>query len=317
MSNIVGYSLGCVTPVRYDLTQGEDATGNGIGFSLPSCAPLPVGDEVVTLSTVSQSSTPTLIGFSEFADPSVPPKKYLRKDGSGRIDRYDYSFNPGPNYCQGACSGGSDAQTYEGYDSYNAATGVLTKNSVVRTYQNIYSCPPTNQIAFGPGLPADFGAVGVDPLRPYQEKIYTKTSAVLTGLENCIASPLEGGRIKNVFGSRRMDLSVEDTEDNAVARAIKTPGTEAVALRTARTTGFSFDLTTVEATLHCSNLHPELLYRVNYYLKTVDLTTAGVTLTPYGVDIPTNSASYDLDAVTLSPSPGFSQELVNYSISTR
>ena len=112
-------------------------------------------------------------------------------------------------------------------------------------------------------------------------------------------------------------LSVEDTEDNAVARAIKTPGTEAVALRTARTTGFSFDLTTVEATLHCSNLHPELLYRVNYYLKTVNLTTAGVTLTPYGVDIPTNSASYDLDAVTLSPSPGFSQELVNYNIFTR
>lgn len=38
MSNIVGYSLGCVTPVRYDLTQGEDATGNGLGYALGGCS---------------------------------------------------------------------------------------------------------------------------------------------------------------------------------------------------------------------------------------------------------------------------------------
>lgn len=37
MSNTVGYSLGCVTPVRYDLTQGEDATGNGLGYALGGC----------------------------------------------------------------------------------------------------------------------------------------------------------------------------------------------------------------------------------------------------------------------------------------
>ena len=39
MSNIVGYSLGCVTPVRYNLTQGEDATGNAVAFSVLGCAP--------------------------------------------------------------------------------------------------------------------------------------------------------------------------------------------------------------------------------------------------------------------------------------
>ena len=112
-------------------------------------------------------------------------------------------------------------------------------------------------------------------------------------------------------------LSVEDTEDNAVTRAIKTPGTEAVALRTARTTGFSFDLTTVEATLHCSNLKPEFLYRVKYDLKTTNLSTSVATLTPYEVDIPAASASYDLDAITLSPASGFSLEVVNYNIFTR
>ena len=39
MSNTVGYSLGCVTPVRYNLTQGEDATGNTVAFSVLGCAP--------------------------------------------------------------------------------------------------------------------------------------------------------------------------------------------------------------------------------------------------------------------------------------
>ena len=39
MSNTVGYSLGCVTAVRYSFTQGEDATGNGAAFSLSGCTP--------------------------------------------------------------------------------------------------------------------------------------------------------------------------------------------------------------------------------------------------------------------------------------
>ena len=40
MSNTVGYSLGCVTQVRYSLTQGEDVTGSAVGYSLGGC-PLP------------------------------------------------------------------------------------------------------------------------------------------------------------------------------------------------------------------------------------------------------------------------------------
>lgn len=40
MSNTVGYSLGgCTVGVRYTLTQGEDATGNAVAFSLQKCDP--------------------------------------------------------------------------------------------------------------------------------------------------------------------------------------------------------------------------------------------------------------------------------------
>ena len=40
MSNTVGYTLGgCTAGVRYTLTQGEDATGNAVSFSLQKCDP--------------------------------------------------------------------------------------------------------------------------------------------------------------------------------------------------------------------------------------------------------------------------------------
>ena len=39
MSNTVGYSLGCGTPVRYNLTQGEDVTGNIVAPLVLSCSP--------------------------------------------------------------------------------------------------------------------------------------------------------------------------------------------------------------------------------------------------------------------------------------
>ena len=39
MSNTVGYSLGCGTPVRYNLTQGEDTTGNAVASSVLGCTP--------------------------------------------------------------------------------------------------------------------------------------------------------------------------------------------------------------------------------------------------------------------------------------
>ena len=39
MSNTVGYSLGCVTGVKYNLTQGEDATGNAVPAMMLGCAP--------------------------------------------------------------------------------------------------------------------------------------------------------------------------------------------------------------------------------------------------------------------------------------
>ena len=39
MSNTVGYSLGCGTPVRYNLTRGEDVTGNIVAPLVLGCSP--------------------------------------------------------------------------------------------------------------------------------------------------------------------------------------------------------------------------------------------------------------------------------------
>lgn len=39
MSNSIGYSLGCGTSVRYNLTQGEDTTGNAVASQVMGCTP--------------------------------------------------------------------------------------------------------------------------------------------------------------------------------------------------------------------------------------------------------------------------------------
>ena len=308
MSNRKEYSIGCVIPVRFNLTQGEDTTGNWIGFSLPSCAPLPVGDEVVTLSTVSQSSTPTLVGFSELFYPSTPPRKYKRKDGwgdSSRISHYD------------ACSGpriqGSDRYLISGYDYYTEGGLLVTDNSHYTIWQKLGGYPPTGVVADGAGLPDSLHY----PTQP-NDLIWTYTDTpTLHGKVPYQCAFTTTGAFSTPSGENWIELSNEDTEDDAIARASKTSGTSAVALRTARTTGFSFDLTTVEATLHCSNLDVGLRYRVGYDIKRVNLATSVTALTRYEVDVPAFLTSYDLGAVSLSPDSGFSLELVNYTISPR
>ena len=306
MSNTVGYSLGCVTPVRFHLTQGEDATGNAVAFHLPSCTPSPIGDEIVTLSTISHSSTPTLIGFSEFSSPSSPPRKYKRKSGWGEAGRCSRSGS-----CDGVLIQGSDRRLFSGYDYYDES-GVLNLNSTVTAWGDLGVCPSTTVVFTGAGLP------GVLEEPPPNGSIWTYTDGpTLRGMVAFQCGYTTTGGYSTPFGENWIELSNEDTEDDAIARAVASPGVGAVASRTVRTTGFNFSLTTVEATLHCTNLYSEFLYRVRYDIKETNLATSISTLIPYKVDIPENSTSYDLAPVSLIPDSGFSLELVNYGIFTR
>lgn len=307
MSNTIGYSLGgCVTAARYNLTQGEDSTGNTVVFSLPACVPA-IGTESVSLDTVSRFYTPTLIGFSEYVDPSSPPRKYRTKTSTPSPGyRAVYSFScAGPLY-------GSDGGYREGYEQYNAMTGAFTTTARLKIRQTFGSEPPVAVIS---DIPTTFPTT---PLVNDAECTATsgKTFTQALAGTDCYYEFSTGlwYTFKNGH-AQRYDLTDEDTEADAIARATPTVGTGAVASRTARTTGFGFNLTTVEALLHCSNLRSEFLYRVRYDIKETNLTTSAVTLTPYEVDVPALSVSYDLATITLSPNPGFSQELVNHSIS--
>ena len=309
MSNRKEYSIGCVIPVRFNLTQGEDTTGNGIGFSLPSCAPLPVGDEVVTLSTVSQSSTPTLVGYSGFT-PTTPPIKFLRIDASGSSDRCWYG-NP-----EGTGTATSDGYYPSGYSEYDRVTGVFDQKTgkVEARYDNIPGChhPPaliSNTFELGQPTPTNFPTTGYS-------YVVTKDRVEMTG-KGVLFKPVDSPPSAIATGTWVTQLSEPDDEESAIARAVSTPGTSGVASRTVRTTGFSFNLTTVQATLHCSELDTSLRYGVRYDIKETNLSTSASTLTPYEVDVPAFLASCDLDAVTLSPDSGFSLELVNYTIFTR
>ena len=72
MSNTVGYSISCGTPVRYNLTQGEDVTGNGIGYALGGCSPLPMlwwNTEQTAYCQSGYHGTPITVASGTFSSP--------------------------------------------------------------------------------------------------------------------------------------------------------------------------------------------------------------------------------------------------------
>ncbi|MEY4941732.1 MAG: hypothetical protein RIQ93_3467, partial [Verrucomicrobiota bacterium] len=86
------------------------------------------------------------------------------------------------------------------------------------------------------GLPSESDYVG-----GIRESLTTVTRQ-LAGTDACIAF---GSGRRRVQGSLTSELSVEDTEEDALGRAIVTPGNSRTAYRTKRTNGFSFSLSKV------------------------------------------------------------------------
>lgn len=261
MANRITYELGCGRGESFDFSSSpaNDVSGNSLAYGLGECsAPIPEPIELA-LSFVSNEATPELIGFSEFADPSAPPKKYLVKTGSGRYDRSDFTTSPPPDYCEGECES-SDAQSLEGADSYNATTGVLTVASVVRNYQSLDGCPSTYEISNAAGLP--------EILTTSSALLFTitntKTRSSRTGTEVCAPSESEGGRIKFCYGEQQLNLTSEDTEDNAIARASLTTGTSDTATRTARANLFTFTYRYTDPTAACVDLEVGGVYYISY-----------------------------------------------------
>ena len=160
----------------------------------------------------SESFTATLIGFSEFTNPSVPAKKYRRKAYSGTAEFDTYS---------GTCSGSltyAVSCTLSGACQYDPVTGVLTS-----TFAQF--CNGGLNAAGGCGSLAPTSGRGVTTDQTSQQA-YPTPECYQNG--------------KSVADTYRIQLSDEDKDQDAEQRAAKVSGTSNIVFRTTRTTGFTF-----------------------------------------------------------------------------
>lgn len=218
----------------------------------------------VAAAFVSEGGTATLIGHSEFADAgaSVPPKKYLTKTASGTLQECVSNTLS----CAGPFS--SAKYVYSGAASYDAVTGALTNTFNLATYSTAGSCPAADFAGDTPQAPS-WGDTTVASVSCTQTNTVTKTRVDRIRSGACCDDIPTLGRSTTASGSQYWELSTEDTEDNAMNRAVKTPGTSNTATHEARGAGdFSFEFVEVSFALNFTNLAVG-----KSYTATVDILT--------------------------------------------
>lgn len=308
MSNTIGYSIGsCSSGESFDFSKSpyNDSTGSGLSSVVSVCRKEYVPpSEAISLSYSSSGAVPSLIGFSEFTDPSSPPKKYLRND----IDSYvKYFVIPYP-YCDCSLSGEQTLFSIIGAATYDPISG--TGTGVTRFLSQKYeygSCEHGNPSPSGVYMEA-----GADA--NIFQLSQTKTTSNGSPYSSCHQFE-SGWNVVAIDNSRVTNtLSIEDTEDNAVSRASWTAGSDSVAQRTSRTTGFSFIYIKVTPTAICTGLSIGHSYHINYTIKTKNLSTNA---SSYVLGIQTFTSISETQNVVLpelDPASGFSCEITTYSI---
>lgn len=228
----------------------------------------------VAAAFVSEAGTGTLIGFSEYASPSVPPKKYRVQTLSGFTYACDFlGFT-----CPSSNVRGISRYDYSGNATYNATTGALVNNSVetVRATVTNPGIGCGENFPNGPGFPFN----QVPAVTPFAPQNVGDSSTVSSPATRTWTWTGACGARFSYHGSVEAALSTEDTEQDAIARASKTPGTSPQSRIETRGAGdFTFDFRTSTGTLTASDLVPGLSYRI-----TVDLLTED-----YGGGSPVNS----------------------------
>ena len=308
MSNTIGYSIPkCSTGESFNFSNSayNDVIGNQLISPITQCRQIAIPThESIEMAYVSSGAIPTLIGFSEFADASTPPVKYL----NNTIDIYvKYYVIPYPS-CDCADSVEQTFYYGSGVASYDPITGSTTPIQVylAQKYGN-GSC------TFGIPIAAftSMGRAGDDNIFI---NIKTKTTCN-TELRAACYRFTTGANVVAIDNSRSNNtLSVADTEDNAIYRASWTTGNDNVAQRTARTTGFSFTYIKVTPTAVCTGLDVGSTYTINYTVKSKNLSTNVSTYATGMNAFQATGTSKSVQLPELDPESGFSCEITTYSI---
>lgn len=188
-----------------------------------------------------KAGTATLKGIEEFSSPSTPPKKYRELTVGGGMDAYNGS----------GCGTHVARLDWTGACSFDPLTGMVTEGRCYR--ENGGACQPPGAgtasvpfIVFGWGTAHNaVASCGTPPVGgDYLVQVASQTSYTFSGTGVCVDCP----GLQRYVGDATGDLSDEDTESAAVARAKAaiadwtTGGTCAdhTSYKAVRTAGFSF-----------------------------------------------------------------------------
>ncbi len=250
---------------------GYDGYMYRVVVSIGDCPSSETSDEVglvveavpsVALVCDSETGTATLCGVSEYTSPSTPPKKYRTQTIAG--DAYLCRFWTGVTCAPPNAERQLVYAVYSGSYEYNALTCAEVNGQIVSecTKPDGTGCSPlctpilvgTVGLIFSPDILTGRGLPPPVPTITATNKTWFKAAC-------------ESGDIKNMAVTS--NLSNEDTEDQAIVRASKTPGSSCTAYREPRGAGdFSLLFANVAFDINCSGLITGKSYIVHYSLTT-------------------------------------------------
>lgn len=254
---VASIGAGSLTPSPFDYEASISFvnTTNGDGDTTRSVSVYVTGDFSLSLDGRQLSGTGELIGYSEFASPSTPPKKYRKKEYTGGLlNRTAYSGA----LCTGIAT--CDGTKRSGYCEYDALTGALNIAAQTEVYSG-GGCPTTTLINTIVECPVAFVAIVGTTLTQ------TKTTCTRTGDNAC---NLRSGNWEIFDGEHVQTLSIEDSEDDAITRmvnagswsawsSISSIGDESAAIEL-RSSGFTFSAVAAQFRASGSGLVPNTAY---------------------------------------------------------
>lgn len=233
----------------YETNEAEVGNGSYLVVNAPS-----MNISRVTISCISESGEATLCGFSEFANPSSPPKKYRKKTLSGLRSRCN--FNTLSDCTNSVNTQGSDITNSGNMTcEYSAIDCSINRVGQMDILQD-GSCPAITHLSYHTDCQY---VITSDPSDQFTVT-NTKTTQQEFFKGDCAFSGTLYSHATTTLASL---LEVEDTESDAIARASKTAGELCTAFRESRgASDFSFLFRDVGFTINCTNLINGINYTV-------------------------------------------------------
>ncbi|MBX4215885.1 hypothetical protein KW797_02975 [Candidatus Parcubacteria bacterium] len=171
----------------------------------------------------AKSGIAALCGYDEFTDLSVPPKRYRRKDYSGGWSTITKSsFAVPPACCDSPTCRWDDYIVYTGYREFGVTDCVAIGNAWEDYFSSSCTRPCGDYRNFGSPAPDSWGTGtgAVFDVINTQTKSTQMPNGECNGVNVCADGPLAPGECRQATGSGAvMELSQEDTEADAIARA--------------------------------------------------------------------------------------------------